>query len=95
MHPRRPVRPAEQAAGLGVANHVALGRVPVQRAAEAAYSPAGQMQVRGLIDFYLPNPRPIREGIEQTGLHAIMWNAPADGEPLRVTEVGDAKVRNG
>jgi hypothetical protein len=34
-------------------------------------------------------------GIEQTGLHAIMWNAPADGEPLRVTEVGDAKVRNG
>ena len=33
-------------------------------------------------------------GIEQTGLQAIMWNAPADGEPLRVTEVGGVKVRN-
>ena len=33
-------------------------------------------------------------GIEQTGLHAIMWNAPADSEPLCVTEVGDVKVRN-
>jgi hypothetical protein len=32
-------------------------------------------------------------GIERTGLHAIMWNAPADSEPLCVTEVGDVKVR--
>ena len=31
-------------------------------------------------------------GIEQKGLHAIMWNAPADGEPLRVTEVGAVKI---
>jgi LL-diaminopimelate aminotransferase len=41
---------------------------PVQRAAEAAFSPAGQQQVRGLIDFYLTNARLIREGLEQTGL---------------------------
>src|SRR5580692_4431256 len=41
---------------------------PVQRAAEAAYSPAGQQQVRGLIDFYLTNARLIREGLEKTGL---------------------------
>lgn len=41
---------------------------PVQRAAEAAYSAAGQQQVRGLIDFYLTNARLIREGLEKTGL---------------------------
>jgi hypothetical protein len=34
-------------------------------------------------------------GIGQTGLRAIMWNAPADGQPLYVTEVGGvAAVRN-
>jgi LL-diaminopimelate aminotransferase len=41
---------------------------PVQRAAEAAYSAAGQQQVRGLIDFYLTNAQLIREGLEKTGL---------------------------
>ncbi len=41
---------------------------PVQRAAEAAYSTAGQQQVRSLIDFYLTNARLIREGLEKTGL---------------------------
>jgi LL-diaminopimelate aminotransferase len=41
---------------------------PVQRAAEAAFSPAGQQQVHNLIDFYLTNARLIREGLEQTGL---------------------------
>jgi len=41
---------------------------PVQRAAEAAYSPAGKQEVRSLIDFYLTNARLIRAGLEQTGL---------------------------
>ncbi len=40
----------------------------MQRAAEAAFSPAGQQQVQGLIDFYLTNARLIREGLEKTGL---------------------------
>jgi LL-diaminopimelate aminotransferase len=41
---------------------------PVQRAAEAAFSPAGQQQVRTLIDFYLANARLIREGLEKIGV---------------------------
>ncbi|HEY3963521.1 MAG TPA: LL-diaminopimelate aminotransferase [Planctomycetaceae bacterium] len=41
---------------------------PVQRAAEAAYSPAGQQQVRTLIDFYLTNAKLIREGLEKIGV---------------------------
>lgn len=40
---------------------------PVQRAAEAIYSPAGKPQVRKLIEFYLTNARLIREGLEQAG----------------------------
>ncbi len=34
---------------------------PVQRAAEAVYSPEGKAQVKGLIDYYLNNARHIRE----------------------------------
>jgi LL-diaminopimelate aminotransferase len=41
---------------------------PVQRAAQAIYSPAGKPQVRAMIDFYLTNARLIRAGLEQTGL---------------------------
>jgi LL-diaminopimelate aminotransferase len=41
---------------------------PVQRAAEAIYTPAGKPQVRAMIDFYLTNARLIREGLQQTGL---------------------------
>ncbi len=41
---------------------------PVQRAAEAAFSPVGQQQVRTMIDFYMTNARLIREGLERTGL---------------------------
>lgn len=41
---------------------------PVQRAAEAVYSPAGREQVRQIIAFYLTNARLIREGLQQTGL---------------------------
>ncbi|MBI3865065.1 MAG: LL-diaminopimelate aminotransferase [Planctomycetia bacterium] len=41
---------------------------PVQRAAEAAFSPAGRQQVRTLVDFYLTNARLIREGLEKIGV---------------------------
>ncbi|MGE5193113.1 MAG: LL-diaminopimelate aminotransferase [Deltaproteobacteria bacterium] len=41
---------------------------PVQRAAEAIYSPAGSRQTRSMIEFYLTNARLIREGLQQTGL---------------------------
>jgi LL-diaminopimelate aminotransferase len=40
----------------------------VQRGAEAVYSPEGQEQVRGLIDFYLTNARLLRRGLEDAGL---------------------------
>jgi LL-diaminopimelate aminotransferase len=41
---------------------------PVQRAAEAAFSPAGHQQVRTLIEFYLANAKLIREGLEKIGV---------------------------
>jgi LL-diaminopimelate aminotransferase len=41
---------------------------PVQRAAEAVYSPTGKPQVRALVEFYLTNARLIREGLQDTGL---------------------------
>lgn len=41
---------------------------PVQRGAEAVYSPEGQSQVRELIDFYLTNARLLREGLEAVGI---------------------------
>jgi LL-diaminopimelate aminotransferase len=41
---------------------------PVQRAAEAIYSPVGKTQVRAMVDFYLTNARLIREGLERAGL---------------------------
>lgn len=41
---------------------------PVQRAAEAVYSPVGREQVRTIIDYYLTNARLIRAGLEKTGL---------------------------
>ena len=41
---------------------------PVQRAAEAVYSPTGKPQVRAMVEFYLTNARLIREGLLQTGL---------------------------
>jgi len=40
---------------------------PVQRAAEAVYSPAGREQPQGLIDFYLGNARIIRETVVSLG----------------------------
>lgn len=41
---------------------------PVQRAAEAAFSPEGKREVRAMIEFYLTNARLIREGLQHAGL---------------------------
>lgn len=40
----------------------------VQRGAEAVYSPEGQEQVKGLIEFYLENARIIREKLTAAGI---------------------------
>jgi len=40
---------------------------PVQRAAEAVYSPEGKQQVREIIDFYMNNAARIREEIDTLG----------------------------
>lgn len=40
----------------------------VQRAAAAAYSPAGKQQLRELIDFYLANAALLRAGLEKVGI---------------------------
>ena len=44
---------------------------PVQRAAEAVYSPEGQSQSRGLIDYYLKNAAFILEEVSNMGLECI------------------------
>ena len=44
---------------------------PVQRAAEAVYSPEGQKQVRDIIDFYLGNAAIVRETMRKLGLSAV------------------------
>ena len=44
---------------------------PVQRAAEAVYSPEGQKQVRDIIDFYLGNAAIVRETMRKLGLDAV------------------------
>lgn len=50
---------------------------PVQRGAEAVYSPEGKQQVRALIDFYLTNAKLIREGLESMGVKVFGGvNAP-------------------
>jgi LL-diaminopimelate aminotransferase len=41
---------------------------PVQRAAEALYTPAGKAQVRGLIEHYLGNAQILRAGAQAAGL---------------------------
>jgi LL-diaminopimelate aminotransferase len=50
---------------------------PVQRAAEALYSPEGRQQVRGLVDHYMGNAKILREAVTASGLK--VWggeNAP-------------------
>jgi LL-diaminopimelate aminotransferase len=50
---------------------------PVQRAAEAIYTPEGKEQVRGLIDHYMGNARILREAAERAGLQVFGGvNAP-------------------
>src|SRR4029079_344448 len=50
---------------------------PVQRAAEAAFSPAGQKQVRTLIHFYLTYAPLTREGLSEIGVQVYGGvNAP-------------------
>jgi LL-diaminopimelate aminotransferase len=44
---------------------------PVQRAAEAVYSPEGQSQVRSIIDTYLENARIIRENMSSFGYSCV------------------------
>jgi LL-diaminopimelate aminotransferase len=50
---------------------------PVQRGAEAIYTPEGQKQVRELIDHYMGNARILREAAGREGLHVYGGqNAP-------------------
>jgi LL-diaminopimelate aminotransferase len=59
---------------------------PVQKAAEAIYTPEGEKQVASLIDYYLKNARHIREKIQALGYDCVggvnspyIWvNAQAD-----------------
>ena len=49
----------------------------VQRGAEAAYSEAGQQQIRDLVSYYMTNARIIREGLQRIGLQVYGGvNAP-------------------
>jgi len=50
---------------------------PVQRAAEALYSPEGRQQVRALVDHYMGNAKILRDAVTKSGLK--VWggeNAP-------------------
>ncbi len=50
---------------------------PVQRGAEACYSPEGKRQIRGQIEYYLANAALIREGLAAAGLQVYGGvNAP-------------------
>ena len=50
---------------------------PVQKAAAAVYTEAGQQQTGELVSFYLENARLIREGLEQAGIRVYGGvNAP-------------------
>lgn len=44
---------------------------PVQRAAEAVYSPEGKAQVRSIIDFYMKNAARIRQEIDALGYEYV------------------------
>jgi LL-diaminopimelate aminotransferase len=44
---------------------------PIQRGAEAVYSPRGKEQVRAIIDFYMTNARQLREGLQALGLQVF------------------------
>ncbi len=62
---RRPLHP------LWLRNHTTKFNgvsYPVQRAAEAVYSPQGRRQVDSLVDFYMENARILREAVAGAGL---------------------------
>jgi len=40
----------------------------VQRGAEASFSPEGQQQIAGLVEFYMTNARLLRDGLETVGI---------------------------
>lgn len=59
---------------------------PVQRAAEAIYTPAGQAQIRESIDYYLRNAAMLRRGLQDAGLQVwggvnspYVWVKTPDG----------------
>lgn len=41
---------------------------PIQRAAEAIYTPSGQFQIRETVDYYLHNAAILRQGLSEAGL---------------------------
>ncbi|MDO8519329.1 MAG: LL-diaminopimelate aminotransferase [Deltaproteobacteria bacterium] len=50
---------------------------PVQKAAEACYSPEGKKEIRAQIDYYMENARLIREGLSKAGFEVYGGvNAP-------------------
>lgn len=50
---------------------------PIQRAAEAVYSPEGRRQILESVEYYLRNARLLREGVEAAGLQCVGGvNAP-------------------
>ncbi len=50
---------------------------PVQVGTAAVYSPEGQKEIRGLIDYYMENARIIREGLNESGYETFGGvNAP-------------------
>jgi len=44
---------------------------PVQKAAEAVYSEAGEAQVKALTDFYLENAKIVKAAIEELGYSCV------------------------
>jgi LL-diaminopimelate aminotransferase len=49
----------------------------IQRGAEAVYTPAGQQQIKELINYYMTNAKTIREGLKSIGLDVFGGvNAP-------------------
>jgi len=72
---------------------------PVQRGAEALYTPQGRKQVQALIDHYLDNAKIVREAAAKTGMEAFggvnapyIWVKTPDG--LTSWEMFDRMLRD-
>ena len=72
---------------------------PVQRGAEALYTPQGRKQVQALIDHYLDNAKILREAASKTGMEAFggvnapyIWVKTPDG--LTSWEMFDRMLRD-